>query len=57
MRWGEILAEVSALFAAVTEQAGTAVTSLADQQAIQAAVIERLALDAGLIDQPNNTHH
>lgn len=53
----DILGQVATLSGMAAEHTGQVVDRLVEQHLIQSALVERLAAEAGLIDQPTNTHH
>lgn len=54
---GEVLAQIAASCGDIAGEAHKLIGQIAEQQAVHSAAIERLTAEAGLIDQPNNTHH
>ena len=53
----DILGQIATLSGMAAEHIGKVIDRLVEQHLIQSALVERLAAEAGLIDQPTNTHH
>ena len=53
----DLLEQVATLSGMAAEHTGQVIDRLVEQHLIQSALVERLTAEAGLIDQPTNTHH